>query len=89
MRDERGLGMPGLAVRVQLRKGDNSWADAKGAVSEIGQGLYAFDASEADMDTPGPFIFCPRAGGGDGLAQYAADIVEYDPMAAPRIEEEG
>jgi hypothetical protein len=72
-------GKTGLSPTVTISKNGAAFASPAGAVSEIGNGLYAVAANATDSETLGPLVLHATATGADPV-DWLYPIVAYDPL---------
>jgi len=70
----------GLSPTVVISKNGGSFASASGAVSEVGNGVYALAGNATDRNTLGELVIYATAAGADPVTEIYS-ITDFDPFA--------
>lgn len=70
----------GLSPTVVISKNGGSFASASGAVSQVGNGVYALAGNATDRNTLGELVIYATAAGADPVTEIYS-ITDFDPFA--------
>lgn len=83
VKSEDGLSaLTGAAPTVFLRKNGGASVAAATPPTEVGEGLYYVEATQAELSDLGSLLVTPTATGAI-TATYEVMVVDYDPITAP------
>jgi hypothetical protein len=74
--------LTGAAPTVSLRKNGGTSVAAATPPTEVGEGLYYVEATQAELSDLGSLLVTPTATGAI-TATYEVMVVDYDPITAP------